>query len=316
MKIIALFPIKNDSWILHTTIPQLKLFADEILALDGESTDDTVSVLKSYGVEVRSQDQKKVDYSGWRKQLLAWGRERGGTHFIWLDSDEAFTTNFLSSFKEELQKMKPGQKLVMKWLCLWKDPFKYRNDDSVWSDLYKDFVYCDDGVSNFELTAIHEGRTPGTNNEETWLRIPAEKGAVLHYQFVSIQRLQMKQAYQRCREWTITTTSPQKVNLRYLETMDTASARCKDIPEEWITGIGHTEHLQEQGCGWFHAGILGLFKEKGILFFEPLQIWHIPELRQAFVDEIGREPRSKTFPSWLIWANKMRHSIKKILHGK
>ena len=144
MKIIALFPVRNEAWILPTTIPQIKKFADEIICVDGDSTDDTVKILESLGVKVRPQAEKSTNYSSWRRQLMDWGRELGGTHFLWVDADECPTTNFLPHYKEEIAKMKPGEKITMQWIALWKDPKKYRDDDSVWSNLYKDFIYCDD----------------------------------------------------------------------------------------------------------------------------------------------------------------------------
>lgn len=312
MKIIALFPIKNDRWILDTTIPQLKLFADEILCLDGGSTDGTIETLRSYGVMVKDQDQSNLNYSSWRQELLDWGRERGGTHFIWLDSDEAFTTNLLSTFRDEVAKLKPGQKLVLRWLCLWKDPRMYREDASVWGHLYKDFVFCDDGKAAFGNVRLHEGRTPGENNTETWVKLPTEKGAVLHYQFVPFERFQVKQAYQRCRELVIG-NDPRRINLRYAETLDTTEELCKDLPPEWIAGVGNLNNINITPPGWFFEGIFNYFKEKGISFFESVQIWHIPELHEKFLRSIGREPRIKTYPKWIIKLNKIKNFLRERL---
>lgn len=309
MKIIALFPIKNDRWILDTTIPQLKLFSDEILCLDGGSTDDTKKILEQHGVIVKDQDQSNLNYSHWRQELLDWGRERGGTHFVWLDSDEAFTTNFLPSFKQEIEKLKPGQKLSMQWLCLWKSPYVYREDTSVWSNLYKDFIFCDDGVSNFGDTKIHEGRTPGSNTPETIVTIPPEKGAVLHFQFVPFDRFQVKQAYQRCRELTLG-NNPKKINLRYSETLDTNKAKCREIPKSWTEGIHKLETIGSTAPGWFTDGIYDYFKAKGVQFFEPVQIWHIKEFYDKFVSETGRKPKIKTYHPLLVWINGIKNKIK------
>ncbi len=63
MKIIALFPVKNEKWILTTTIPQLKKFCDEILCVDGGSTDGTKEYLVSEGAIVRDQDKTNLNYS-------------------------------------------------------------------------------------------------------------------------------------------------------------------------------------------------------------------------------------------------------------
>src|SRR5690349_6092944 len=99
MKIIALMPAKNESWILPTTLPQLKRFVDHIILLDGHSDDSTVALARSHGVEILEQPGRKADYSLWRQTLLDRGREQGGTHFVWLDADEAFTSNFHVGFR-------------------------------------------------------------------------------------------------------------------------------------------------------------------------------------------------------------------------
>ena len=54
-------PVKNEGWILKTTIPQLKKFADEILCLDAGSTDTTLDYLKKAGSNVFIKPQKNED---------------------------------------------------------------------------------------------------------------------------------------------------------------------------------------------------------------------------------------------------------------
>jgi glycosyltransferase involved in cell wall biosynthesis len=319
MKIIALMPLKNEEWILKTTIPQLRKFADEILCLDGGSTDGTLEYLKSQGVSVKPQTEKKINFSAWRREVLEWGRERGGTHFIWLDADEAFTTNFLGekngaiSFRDRLSKMKPGQKLALQWLCLWKSPYVYRDDASVWSNLYKDFIVCDDPKTTFTDTYIHEGRTPGPNahpdGSSTWIRIPPTEGAVLHFQFVPFDRYQIKQAWQRCNERNKNIVSARHINYKYSATLDDPNARTRSIPTKWFFGINNLENISTITENWYLNAILQFFKEKGILYYEPLQIWHIPQLNDAFKKEAARNPVPKIYPHFVIVAKNILNQI-------
>jgi glycosyltransferase involved in cell wall biosynthesis len=258
MNVIALLPVKNEAWILRTTLPQLKRFADHIVVLDGNSTDDTCALVKSYGGSVLRQATNTVNYSEWRQTLLNKGRELGGTHFVCLDADEAFSSNLIPSFRERLARMKPGQSLVFDWLCLWKDPHQIRNDRSIWSINLKDIVFCDDARANFppgEL--LHEKRTPGTKDQ--MIRVPRDEGSVLHFQFVPFQRFQMKQAYQRCREWVMKTASAVNINRKYAMTLDKPYVPCISIPLAWLEGLPHLDALKDQDFGWYYSGIWEYF---------------------------------------------------------
>jgi glycosyltransferase involved in cell wall biosynthesis len=300
MKIIGLMPVKNEEWILNATIPQLKKFVDEILILDVESTDRTKQILKQHGVFVLDQKYHPVNLSMWRQRLLNWGRERGGTHFVWLDADEAFSSNFTLSFKSYLKKLSPGQKLSMYWAPVWGSPNTIRSDNSVWCNLYKDFVFCDDETSNFDNVALHEGRTPGVNSPENTITVPKANGSVLHFQFVSQERFHMKQAFQRCRELQYQNTTPFEINKKYSITIDKQKPITKKIPCTWIKGIQNLDSLIDLDSDWYLQAIEELFREYGILFFESLQIWQIPELYNRFILEIKRKPQPVLKPEFRI----------------
>ena len=315
MKIIALFPVKNDAWILPVTIPQLKLFADEIICLDGGSTDGTKELLESYGVVVHDQDLTNINYSSWRQELLDAGRQRGGTHFIWLDADEAFTSNFLPHFIHELTKLKPGQKLVMKWICLWKSARVQRIDPCVWSNLYKDFVFCDDGTSMFGTTMLHEGRTPGDTTAESSIIVNPTIGAVLHFQFAAFTRFQIKQVFQRCREYVLGHGTARRLNHKYRETLDDEKAATEKIPTSWLSGIEGIDSIVDTDSAWYHTEIINYFNKKGIEFFEPLEIWHVEKYKNMFIEKVGRSPHSLIYPKIVIYLNQVRKNILTTLSG-
>ena len=71
---------------------------DEIIAIDNDSP--TIPETEDAGVIVKGHEETTDVRGGWnpgrvRQFLFNYARERKGTHFLCLDADEAFTTNFV-----------------------------------------------------------------------------------------------------------------------------------------------------------------------------------------------------------------------------
>ena len=43
-----------------------------------------------------------------------------------------------------MSQLEPGEKVRMQWLALWKSCTHFRNDYTVWSNNFKDFIVRDD----------------------------------------------------------------------------------------------------------------------------------------------------------------------------
>jgi len=106
-KIIGLLPARNEEGRIEFSIKALSRFTDAIVFLDDCSNDNTVQVVKHLSAECRIEEiiEKETwyrDEPGDRNRLLAAGRDLGGTHFIVIDADKAFTANCLddSFFKK------------------------------------------------------------------------------------------------------------------------------------------------------------------------------------------------------------------------
>lgn len=310
MKIVALLPFKNEAWILPTYLSSVAKIADEIVALDDESTDNGPAILEAAGASVVRHDfgeEGVVQMSARRTYLLEEGRKRGGTHFIWLDADETFSADFLPSACETIAALKEGEKLSLRWVHPWKDAEQYLDDPaSPFGRSWKDVIVCDSPDYSFERRFLSEARTPGPH--DTLVRLPEEKGVVLHFQFAQWDTLQMKQAWYRCVELIEGSRSARRINHTYSITLDAPTLRTLPLPTRWTNGIvlpntaPAADWREEEICSWFDT--------HGILFFESLQIWHIPSLRARFVSEIGREPVPSTFPSWLLALHRVRNSLR------
>ena len=282
-KIVGLVAARNEENIIGQCLRLLSQFTDAIVYLDDCSTDSSVAVVQSLAEQCRveriiTKDRWLRDEPGDRNKMLQAGREIGGTHFIVLDADEAFTSNFLlnHSLRDQILSLQPGDTLEFNWIALWKSTRQYRYDNSVWTDNYKPFVFCDDGQCSYSSEFIHTPRAPQDLAGRT-LKIEGYEYGVLHFQFVNWRNLLLKQAWYRCLEHI---REPQKsiveINKRYAPSKDETNIQLRKANEDWYryypdlnAGVFDKEDnwRAEQICGWL--------KEYGADFFKNLDIWDI-----------------------------------------
>ena len=291
MKIIGLVPFKNEEWIFATCLASLKPICDEIVCIDDGSTDKSKEIALNYGCKIYDNDQLTNVYCAehhMRTNLVQIGREMGGTHFICLDADEALSTPFAANAKQILQSLQPGQKISMQWLALWKSLSAYRNDKSIWSNLFKDFIFCDNGNMKYDYKYFHVDRTPGLTTQINTKHLPIEAGAVLHYQFSDWDRYQTKQCDYRCCELIKYPNTEPAINNKYSITLPDHNVILKDMPIDWFITYPRPNMKMKD---WRWARMIQHFDEYGIEFFEKLDIWHYEPLLKEFVRRTGRSPR-------------------------
>jgi hypothetical protein len=286
-KIVALLPFKNEEWILPTYLSNVVPWVDEIIAIDDQSTDSGSQIL-SECPKVTVVRNEEILESGWpeyniRLKLLELGRAAGGTHFVCLDADETFSSNFVPIARRVIDN--PGQKVAMQWLALWKSVEHYRDDGSVWSNNFKDFIVYDQPDLGHDYAFLGVGRTPGPNDDERWLRLNPKHGTVFHYQFAHWTNFQLKQAWYRCSE-LLKGLPVGAINSKYSITLEDPTTKVTEIPESWRSGVPQPE-ITKVPPSWHLGVIKQWFQEHGPERFAPLQIWHIPEI-SALRREIGQ----------------------------
>ena len=293
MKIIGLVPFKNEEWIFATCLASLRSVCDEIICIDDGSTDKSRQIADKYDCIVHDND--KLTNIGWsehhiREKLLQLGREANGTHFICLDADEAISNPFVSNYKQILQALQPGQKISMQWLALWKSLSAYRNDRSIWSNLFKDFIVCDDGKMSYNYVWLHVDRTPGVTTPTNTKRLPIEAGAILHYQFSDWDRYQTKQCDYRCCELIKQPGTEAAINQKYSITLPDDHVNLVKMPVDWFVTYPRPNMRIKD---WRWERMMQHFDKYGIEFFEKLDIWHYSPLKIEFIRRTGSEPSNK-----------------------
>ena len=308
MKVIALLPFRNEEWCLPSYLHNTTKIVDEIIAIDDGSIDNSVKILEDAGAKVYSSEKLIKFNSGWsegsiRAELLKLGREAGGTHFVCLDADETFTNPLVENFQELLPQLQPGEKMSLQWLALWKSYSSYRHDATVWSNNWKDFVVFDDPSLSYNHNQhMHVGRTPASVsdvNNESWRRLENEHGAVMHFQFSAYNNFQLKQCWLRCSELIQEPYNSQGINIKYSITLLEQNVGLEEMPKSWYDKIvlPKVENFDPEwkDSSFVRAdllpGIYKYFEDYGVEFFENLNIWHVPQLRNYFIKQTGRMPR-------------------------
>lgn len=307
MKKIVLIPIRNELALLQYNLPNILQWADQVIIADQHSTDGTRELYRRFP-QVRVIDNDHTGHSNevyW--QLLAEARTFGNDNMIfYIDADEWAPAELM---KQELATYTyvPGTQIDMRWIHPWKTPGRYRTD-GVYRGLKKRVGWIDNGTYQHDHTYVIHGHTsiiPECDGPVRCLETP-----LIHLQFLEWERTQWKQVWYRCGEHIARAFPPRRINNKYRHTLETDAVRLTPMPEAWETSIAAIPAATFDNVSlWHKTTVLDWIDTYGVAFFEPLEIWHLPELKQKFVAALGRPPRPLTYPKWLIKTNDQRHRL-------
>jgi len=282
-KIVGLVPGRNEAKRIAFCLRALAKFTDGIVYLDDCSDDETVQVVNSLASDCRVEKIIRKtewyrDEPGDRNALLQAGREIGGTHFIVIDADEAITANCAENdvLRRIIYGLKPGDRMALNWIQLWRSVHNYRFDKSIYTGNYKDVIFCDDGKCYYDSAFIHTPRTPN-NLSGIVYKIGGYSHGLLHFQFVNWRELLIKQAWYRCLERIRQQNkSARAINKMYAPTKDETNLGLKPAPPEWFEKYEFfNETTFTTPDRWREAQVLEWFEKYGSDYFADLDIWDI-----------------------------------------
>jgi glycosyltransferase involved in cell wall biosynthesis len=310
MKIIIASPVKNEEWILPSTLKNFSSFADHIILADQKSTDKTREICARFEKVTVIDNPFKGYTNEIRWMLLDEARKIPGNNvIICLDADEQISPDFINEIKEHL-KTRTGTGAVgfyTKWLQIYGSDTTYRTDEP-WKKNYKTFAFYDDREIDYSrdyVTQEHIDRIPATPY------IVELDTPILHMQWLGQKRSEIKQAVYMCTEKT-EGWDPRKTNNRYSVAKFIKNAPLEKIKEPWLKEIYFpTKEERESYDPVKLQDIMKMFDAHGSLYFEPLEIWNVHELKERFVRENNREPtRIEVYPKWLTYLNAKKNTIK------
>ena len=316
MKVIALLPVKNEAWVLEHTLECLSGFCDVILVGDQRSEDRSREIGRQFPkvVWIESSESQISTVARWRLWDVA--RQYDGTNLLWCtDADELVSPRLAGQFLEQQQARPTAGSVIECLYChLWGGPTRYRTGLGNYAPYWKPVAIVDDRRVNYDRSraqSIHEERVPVGPGSP---RVRADNVPVLHLQWLLPNHSQMRQAWYRCHEWMHDAPSAAAINDSYSATLPTWYVQTAPVPHDWLDGVTLPDTAIDAAPSWAEADILGWFNQRGVEFFEPLEIWHIARLQDEFRRRTGRNPRPDRsyVPAWPVRAQRLG---RRVLHA-
>jgi glycosyltransferase involved in cell wall biosynthesis len=312
MKIITLVPVKNESWILPSTLKNFSSFSDHIIVADQNSTDNTLEICSAFEKVHVIKNIYKGHTNQIRWDLLDAARniEGDGNLIIYLDADELISPHFIDEIKKN--NPKGGSGFSSNWIQLLHSYNNYRVD-GVWKNNSKQFAFIDDRILDYNRSIVtndHSNRIPELKN------IAALTTPILHLQYLAQKRCEIKQAFYMCNDY-LHGKDPRRLNNQYSVVKFTNSTPTEKVTMAWLDTIELPPiAIFEIEDTIKKEDLNAILDKHGITFFEPLDIWHIDDLRKKFISAAGRQPVVKNFPIWLIKLNEAKNKLKHVILAK
>lgn len=102
MKLSIVIIAKNEEDVIKDCLESVR-WADEVILLEGNSSDKTIEIARKYNIRIVPQKSKEMDYSSWRNQ----GKEEvKGDWVFYLDADERVTPELENEIKKTINETK------------------------------------------------------------------------------------------------------------------------------------------------------------------------------------------------------------------
>ena len=299
MKIIALLPVRNEAWVLEHALTCLSAFCDTVIVSDQGSTDGSQEICRRFPkVNLLETPQGQTagllpKHARWR--LLDAARQYDGNNLLWCtDADELISPASVRTFlAEHAGDLRAPRAIQCRYIHLWRNMRRFRHDLSPYGPKWKVVAVVDDRRMDYPrdpaAPPLHEPRTPMDSDPHV---LSAGDLHLLHLQYAVWQRNQMKQAWYRSLERLDGRATAAEINEKYGITMAPFFSRTKAVPPAWLDGLTLPDERVDLEPSWHDGEMLRLFDQHGIEFFELLDIWHLPRLRQEFRRRTGRDPKA------------------------
>ena len=286
-----------------------------MLVNDQQSQDSSREIGRRFPkvVWIDSAESQICEQARWRLWDIA--RQYDGSNLLWCtDADELVSPRLASQFIQQ-SRLAAGTVIDCLYCHSWNGPTRYRTGLGQYTPYWKPVAIVGRPACELRpITGPAAARGTRADFVQASTRVRAEGVPILHLQWLLPNRSQMRQAWYRCREWIHGGRSAAAINDFYSMTLPAWYVQTAPIPRDWLEGVTLPSTAIDAEPSWQEAEIIGWFNERGVEFFEPLEIWHVPALRAEFRRRLGRNPkpdRSYMPP----WPDRARRLSKRVFHA-
>jgi hypothetical protein len=305
MKVVALYPIGNNEYdYLKLSLQSIENVVDEIVVLIDYPFRDSkkkslIKLLNDFDAKIYFQDKNKIRKSTVdRDFLFHLGRKHGGTHFVCIDCDEILSNSFAQQSNKIFKEMKIGEKIMMRWLSAWSNPFLFRTDKkSIWSNMWKDFIVCDDLKQSYNSdSGYHEPRTICKNDKLKYLNI--NNGCVIHLQFIDQESFKLKQIYYSIHDYLNKKVNISEINRKYLYSFIDNFPKLSKLPNNCVNHLNPNDlnNVINLNYSFFwKKKILRILNKMDIKKIQNLNIWNNEFTKLVYKKKTNMLPRISVF---------------------
>ena len=301
MKTIALMPVRNEAHILPYTLPPLAQICDHIIIADQHSTDDTRAVIKKCAkailIDNTTPPPPKGRFDSARQLLLDAARNFDGNNLIiCIDADELPPPAVFANIKNYVgERHKPGTAFATLGVNLWQDCHHYALPWQGRIVPCYHWLFYDHRQFSYEAKQwVHSARVPEEfYKPKNYRRLPRPY-CLLHFRWAFWQRSLWQQAWYHLMEFknsNFDVTGIRRINQYYYNTLPNQTVLTRPLPPLWRHGYKPLPQSIENNAPSREKDVMAMIQQHGVEFFEPLNIWYVPTLRQLFLTHTGREPR-------------------------